>query len=128
MKIKIVKDISSETRAWADFYISNKKEKSEKESRALQALIDSLKETVKYIGETKQDPAKKSHDRDEALSSMWSETATAVRPYKPSLAQKCFFKGLFWADQSRFRSEDIDQLGISISDMEKEVLDAIKSI
>jgi len=128
MKSKIVKHISEEARAWVQLYLLRKDQKTEQERQALQSLIDTLNETVKYISEVNENPSKKSQERESELSEIWSNTSIKVRPYKPALAEKCFFKGLYWADQDQFSEEEIRSLGITIFDMRKEVCVAIKSI
>lgn len=128
MTLDFVADISTEIRAWTDMFLSRKDKKTKLESEALGALISTLNDTVKYIAAVNKNPEEKSEKKDHELSALWENTSIKVRPYKPDLAQKCFFKGLSWADQSRYQEEDIIALGITISDMEKEVTDAIKSI
>ena len=127
MKPSKIAQISKETRKWVAMYLGHKKQKTEQEGSALESLIDSLNKTASYINEIRISATNESNERNMELSQMWSDTSILVRPYKPALADKCFFKGLYWADHEQFSDEEIESLGISISAMKKEVSAAIKS-
>lgn len=127
MKPPKIVQLSKEAREWVSMYIARKEQSAEKEGLALFSLIESLNNTVRYIANVNSSTAVESEEKNMELSNQWSKTSILVRPFKPSLSSKCFFKGLYWADQGRFSDEEIDSLGISIEEMQKEIDAAIKS-
>lgn len=123
-----IKTISEETRAWLQFFLGRLDSNTHQEEEALSSLIDTLSQTVRYIGNITKIPESKSQETEESLSSMWKETAKQVRPFNQELAVKCFFKGIYWADNERLTESEIVELGIKIEDMQNHVLSAIKGI
>ena len=124
----MIQTISEEARAWLQFFLERVDSKTQQENEAISSLIDALRKTVRYIGDITKDSASKSSESEDVLSKIWSETAKKIRPFNSKLAEKCFFKGIYWADNERFTEEEIVKLGFKIETMKQHVSSAIESI
>lgn len=87
-----IKTISEATRAWLQLFLGRLDSNTHQEEEALSSLIDTLSQTVRYIGNIIKIPESKSQKTEKSLSSMWNETAKQVRPFNPELAEKCFLR------------------------------------
>ncbi len=114
MEAEHIKTLSEEAREWAKFAIDIRSNSKNEESEAIAKLSKALRVTVAHMKDTADDINNNSRDKDLELSDMWDEVANSIRPYRPGLANKCFYKGLYWADTSRYAEADLIELRIKI--------------
>lgn len=119
---------------WFGLLRKEQLERGERERRAIKALYVALNETVLYfrrldrphLARTKKE--KKEFERniqtEEALSRLWMEASVELRDIDPSLAERCFFKGQYWADRDGWSEEDVRKANIKLG----KVLDDAKSL
>ncbi|AYA65823.1 hypothetical protein [Alteromonas sp. RKMC-009] len=128
MEVEDLSTLSQITLKWLDLILNRRKVRAEKESDAIKALMNSVSLTSRYMKSVLDDPASQSDEKEHELSDLWNETAIKVRPYKAELAQRCFFKGLYWSDTKRFSEDELQQRKLKLTDIESEISSAIKSI
>ncbi|AIV05932.1 hypothetical protein LA59_10805 [Vibrio harveyi] len=114
MEADYIKTISEEAREWTKFAIDARSDSKNGESEAIAKLSKALRTTVSHMKDTAEDPTNDSRQKDIELSDMWDDVANSIRPYRPELASKCFYKGLYWADTSRYTETELVELRIRI--------------
>lgn len=60
---------------------------------------------------------------EKELSDLWTAVACVAKPFDPDLARRCYEKGNYWADPSRWSEEEIKEAGIGIKRIQKEIGD-----
>lgn len=128
MDIPNFETITNSAKGWVELYLSRKDLKQQHESDALKTIMTAICETSRYMREVLDSPESKSYEREAQLSELWRNTSIKVRPYKNELAERCFFKGLYWADNNRFSKEELAERKLKLADIEKGISSAIKSI
>ncbi|MCX2534492.1 hypothetical protein OQ486_13570 [Plesiomonas shigelloides] len=109
-----IKEISTEAREWVKLALDIRGKSKKEESEAIAILSKALRETVAHMKDTADDISNNSREKDLQLSNMWDEVANSIRPYRPDLANKCFYKGLYWANTARYTEADLIELRIKI--------------
>ena len=128
MDIPSFESINNAAKSWVELFLGRKDAKTKDESDALKALMTALYKTSEYMREVTESPDAKSYERDAQLSEIWQTASIKVRPYKAELSERCFFKGLYWANNNRFTEEELVKRKLKLIDIEKEISSAIKSI
>jgi hypothetical protein len=128
MEVDEISSLSDVALKWLGMLINRKEIKAQRESDALKALMDSVTSTSHYMKMVLDNPDSSSRGKEYELSKMWRNTSIKVRPYKTELAERCFFKGLYWANTNRFSQEELEQRKLKLTDIETEIASAIKCI
>lgn len=128
MDIKDITSIGDLVTKWVGIYLNKKADRKDKEEKALKSIMVSLFETSTYMREVLDNKDIKNYEKEKKLGLMWFETSVLVRPYNSDLAERCFFKGLFWGDHSRFTEKELTDKRIKLNNIEEDISRAIKAI
>jgi hypothetical protein len=110
---------------WFGLLRKEQLERGERERRAIKALYVALNETVLYFRRLDRPYlARNSKERkefvrniqaEEALSRLWMEASVELRNIDSDLAERCFFKGQYWADRDGWSDEDVRKANIKLT-------------
>ena len=109
---------------WFGLLRKEKLERGERERRAIKALYVALNETVlyfrrldrPYLARSNKEKVKfrRSIETEEALSRLWMEASVELRDIDQDLAERCFFKGNYWADRDGWSDGDVRRADIKL--------------
>ena len=128
MEIQAVKDVLEELRKWVKMLSDWSSRNANEEKEALNTLLHALNETMIYLGRINAEPDSAYRETEEAISRLWKDAAIKVQPYNQELATRCNAKGLYWGNPSYFTKEEIANMNISISEIQKYASKAIKNV
>jgi len=128
MEIKDALSISEMAMKWVGAIINREEAHKKKEEEALKSIMSSLFQTTIYMKKVLDSDELRSHETEHELGRMWYETSILVRPYNPDLAERCFFKGLFWGNRDRFSEQELIDRKMKLYHIEEAIAKAIKSI
>ena len=94
------------------------KENEKKKDRALRAVSYALDETYLYYRDMKNGHLK-DRDREAQLVKLWSAAAIPLRHFDLYLANICDRKSEYWIAPESYTNEDIEKLGIKLSDVRR---------
>lgn len=131
MALLEISDVSSLSEAaikWVEFFVNRKENKAKKENEAIKSLMTSLDRTAVYMKSVLDNAESKSDTVERELSECWYSTSILVREYNPELAERCFFKGICWSNNSRFTEQEIIDKKMKLHHIEMDVAKALASI
>ncbi|EHR7166334.1 hypothetical protein KUK86_004501 [Vibrio parahaemolyticus] len=131
MALLEISDVSSLSEAaikWVEFYVNRKENKAKKENEAIKSLMISLDRTAVYMKSVLDNAESKSDTVERELSECWYSTSILVREYNAELAERCFFKGIYWSNNSRFTEQEIIDKKMKLHHIEMDVAKASASI
>ncbi len=128
MDFKDITSIGDLVTKWVGIYLNKTSDRKDKEDKALRSIMFSLFETTTYMREVLDSKDIIDYEKEKKLGLMWFETSVLVRPYNPDLAERCFFKGLYWGDHSRFTEKELTDKRIKLNSIEEDISRAIKAI
>jgi hypothetical protein len=109
---------------WFGLLRKEQLERGERERRGIKALYVALNETVLYfrrldrpqLARTPKEKRefKRNIQTEEALSRLWIEASIELRNIDPNLAERCFFKGQYWADRDSWSEGDLRKANIKL--------------
>ena len=99
-------------------YVKHRSVKNEEMSKFLDAALEALRETLRYMGRV---PYTRDPGKEGELSDLWAKVATTARPFNPDVAQRCFLKSSYWANPERWTDRESKAAKISIAEMEVEI-------
>ncbi|MGE6105244.1 hypothetical protein ACLHZT_16760 [Aeromonas veronii] len=126
LEISDVSSLSEAAIKWVEFLVNRKEIKTKKENEAIRALMTSLNKTADYMKMVLDNPELKSRKQENELSDIWNHTSILVREYNPELAQRCFFKGVYWSDNARFTECEIIDRKMKLHHIEIDIAKALK--
>jgi hypothetical protein len=110
---------------WFGLLRKEQLERGDRERRAIKTLYVALNETVlyfrrmdsPYLARTKKERKEfvRNIQTEEALSRLWMEASIELRSINPDLAERCFFKGQYWADRDSWSDEDVRKANIRLA-------------
>lgn len=128
MEIQDAVSISEMVMKWVGAIVNRVEARRKKEEEALKAIMSILFQTTIYMKNIVDSYESRSLEKEHELGRVWYETSILVRPYHPDLAERCFFKGLFWGDRDRFTEQDLVVKKMKLYNIEEDIAKAIKSI
>ena len=131
IEIPVLLKATDSVLGWFGFLRKERKEKSERERQALKALYLALIETSMYfrrldrpyLAKNKKEEKvgfQRNIQTEEALARLWTEASVELRDVEPELAQRCFFKGQFWADRDAWTQDDIRKADIVLEKLRRD--------
>ncbi|EGQ8952527.1 hypothetical protein V6957_004955 [Vibrio parahaemolyticus] len=128
MEIEDLEIINKVALTWFNLLFNRKEIHEQKKNLAIKSLMESLSLTAQYMQSLLDDPDSQSRDTERGLSQKWSDTSILVKPYDADLAERCFFKGVYWSNRNRFTEAEIIEKRMKLHHVESDVSKALKSI
>lgn len=128
MEIQDAVSLSNMIMEWVSAFINREEARKNKEEEALKAIMSSLFQTTIYMKKVLDSSELRSQETEHELGKMWHDISILVRPYHPDLAERCFFKGLFWGNRDRFTEQELIDKKLKLYHIEEDIAKAIKSI
>lgn len=117
METTIVLSVFKEIRDWI-FGIEKSRTENLKENKiAIKAIYIALAETKFYFADIKT--KKRDIEKERQISKLWFEASVELKTIDTDLAERCFRKGDYWADQENWNQKDKETLNISLEEMTK---------
>lgn len=128
MNEEIALKLSDSIFKWFESFLNRKALEKEKEREALRSIMSSLFETTSYMRECLNKDDYESYEKERELGRMWYETSILVQPFHPDLSQRCFFKGLYWANKNSYSEDELIAKKMKLSDIQSDISEALKRI
>lgn len=128
MEVQDAVSLSDMVMKWFGVIMNREEARKKKEEEALKFIMSSLFQTTIYMKKVLDSDDLRSHETEHELGRMWCETSVLVRPYNADLAERCFFKGLFWGNRDRFTEQELIDRKMKLYHIEEAIAKAIKSI
>jgi hypothetical protein len=130
MEAAVVLGVADSVLSWFGLMREEKHQRSERERRAIKALLIAVNETVLYfrrldnphLARTEEERLgfERNIQAEEALSRLWMDASAELREINPDLAKRCFLKGQYWADRDSWSSDDVLNANIKLEEVLKD--------
>jgi hypothetical protein len=122
--MSVLLKVADSVLGWFGLLRKEQLEQGERERRAIKALYVALNETLlyfrrldrPYLARSKKEKAEfeRNVQAEESLSRLWIEASVELRDINPDLAERCFFKGQYWADRDGWTDDDVRKTNIKL--------------
>lgn len=94
--------------AWLKRHGEARERDRERFHRALLSVYLAANETKAYLATLRRRRGP-DHERERALSRMWSEAAVALQEFDPELADRSLLEGHYWADPTEWSDAELER-------------------
>jgi hypothetical protein len=92
-------------------------EKKAETKAALEALLDAVRDTRKYLASLRTDPNNINANTQYHLSELWAKAGSAMLPVDQELAMRYVIKADYWSDPTAWEGKKNDKLLIELDEV-----------